>query len=116
MKSIEDFDLQNIEFVHRYLSGKLSVKEEKEFHKRLKYDAELREDLELAKKYLDDELENNYSPDSLSALQEYKFENIRAERKALVGQNIVSYGLWAALSTIFMVLTCITILYLLLDK
>lgn len=116
MKSIEDFDLANMELVHRYLSGKLSVKEEIDFHKRLKVDYELKEDLELAKHYLDFQLESSYSSEAISALQEYRFEHIKVDRKAQVGESIVSYGLWAVLSTLFMILTCLTIFHLLADK
>lgn len=113
MKSIEDFDLKNMELVHRYLNGKLSVKEEMDFLKRVKVDTELKDDLELAQSYLDIKLENSYSPETLSALQGYRFDQIRTERKALVGKNIITYGLWAALAASFMVLTCIVVLYFL---
>ena len=116
MKSIEDFDLKNMELVDRYLSGKLSAEEELHFYKRLAEDSELKEDLTLAKKYLNFQLESNYSPDTLSTLQEYKFDQIDPERKALVGKNIIADGLGTVLFAAFMVLTCALIIYLLMDK
>lgn len=105
-----------MELVHRYLSGKLSVREEMEFQKRVRLDIELKEDLELAKNYLDFQPDHNYPSHRESPLQEFQFEHIKAERKAAVGQNIVTYGLWAALSTILMVLTCIAVIYLMRDS
>lgn len=116
MKSIEDFDLKNMELVHRYLSGKLSLEEEIAFKERLEFDVELKEDLDLAKTYLGFQLEHHYSPDTVSALQEYRFEHIKTDRRATVGENIVTYGLWAVLSTILMILTCIVIIYLMSDN
>jgi len=113
MKSIEEFDLKNMDLAVRYLSGKLSFEEEAHFQERLAHDAELREDLKLAKEHLGYELENKYSPEMNSLLQDYSIEGKRIERKSLVGKDLITYGLGAALTAVLMVLTCILFYFIL---
>ena len=110
MKSIEEFDLKNMDLAVRYLNGNLSVKEVADFELRLEVDIELQEDLALAKEHLgfEEEIPEPIEVDAL--LKDYRLEQVRAERRALVGKDLITDGFGVALLAILMVLTCVVVL------
>lgn len=106
MKSIEDFDLNNMELAMRYLSGRLTLDEEIEFELRLKVDEELQDDLDMVKEHMGFEPKPKVDEVDL-LLRGYSIDEDRAKRKALVGKDLITYGIGAALVAVLMTLTCI---------
>ncbi len=52
MKSIENFHLNNMALVHKYLNGEMSAHERTSFELNLEEDDELKGDFEIAEEYL----------------------------------------------------------------
>ncbi len=112
MKSIENFHLNNMALVHKYLNGEMSAHERTSFELKMEEDEELKEDFEIVQEYLSTQRKGKKTLSSrdLRRLTSHNFDQIRLDRKALVGRDIITYGIGAVALALLMLSICILIL------
>ena len=98
--------------VHKYLSGEMSAHERISFELKMKEDEELKEDFEIAQEYLANQKKGKKSISSknLRKLSSHNFDQIRLDRKALVGRDLITYGIGIVAFSLLLLSVCIMIL------
>ena len=114
MKTIEEFTLENIIVIEKYLNNELSNEEKAHFLNRLENDEELREDFEMAKASFKDIKEqsqkNHFESEHQKNLLDIPVFSIN--RKKSLGKKITKDGLLYIVISTLMLSICIIILYI----
>ncbi|MFT5619688.1 MAG: hypothetical protein ACI85I_002935 [Arenicella sp.] len=112
MKSIENFHLNNMALVHKYLSGEMSAHERASFEMKMEEDEELKEDFEIAQEYLASQKgrKKTFSSREIKKLTSHNFDQIRLDRKALVGRDLITYGIGIVAFGLLLLSVCVLIL------
>jgi len=111
MKNIDNFTLDNMVQIERYIQNKMSKEEQQEFLQRLSIDEELQHDYEIAKDIL--LIENSGKKRGFAELEHLKFYDngdFKVSRKGKIGKELIGNGLMAVFAVVFMILTCVLIL------
>lgn len=107
MKTIEQLELNNIVLVDRYLRDQLSVRDARNFERRLEIDNELRLDFKMVvESYKGDYDKLKSLKKGHINLNDFNPDMAFLRRKVNLGKKIVGYGLMAALFSILLVIVC----------
>ena len=112
MKTIEEFTLENMIIIEKYLNNEMTGKERAQFLARLKEDEELREDFELAKSSINPNKKSGNLPLRQSQKTMLDFPVFSINRKKSLGQKITKDGLLYITIATLMLTICGIILYI----
>ena len=111
MKSINEFTLNNMVQIERYMRDEMSAEEKQEFLTRLSTDKELQDDYEMAKGILlIEQTRSSKQATPLNKLSFFDNGNFKVSRKGIVGKQLIGSGIMTVLAVVFMILTCALII------